>query len=77
MLYTAAIMMCLKDVDHSYKTCQIVNGEFKFHSEEQCWSAINGKLATLLEYPEIDYIYEPAYAKCISWLPMTENTNGL
>lgn len=77
MLYTAAIMLCLKEVDHSYQSCQIVNAEFKYVSEEQCWNAINIKLQQLIKYPQIDYIYEAVDAKCIEWLPAPESKEKL
>lgn len=67
MLYTAAIMVCLIDKPRTYDTCQIINAHFKYTTEEQCWSAINGQV----QYQGKNMLkvgYELADAKCISWL---------
>ena len=77
MLFTAAIMMCIKDLDPSYEKCQILNADFKYRTEEHCYSAINGKLNQMLKFPEITREYEPLYIQCIPWLPLNENTNEI
>jgi len=68
MLYTAAVMFCLMDKPHTYTNCQVINAHFKYSSEEQCWSAINGQI----QYQEMNLRqlgYELIDAKCISWIP--------
>jgi len=68
MLFTAAIMLCLQDEPHTYENCQIINAEWKYPSEEICWAAINGKLATMVNAPELMRKYKVTDAKCISWI---------
>lgn len=71
MLYTAAILICLTDQPRTYDTCQVINAHFKYHTEEQCWLAINGQI----KYQNDNLLkvgYELVDAKCIEWLPKTE-----
>ena len=73
MLYTAAIMVCLIDQPRSYATCQIINAQFKYPNEEQCWAAINGQV----KYQGQNLLkvgYELVDAKCINWLAKKEKT---
>jgi len=72
-MFTAAIMMCLIDVERSVKTCDVMYGNFKYRTESLCWKSINEKVLTLSEYPMIRESYEVASAKCTSWLPLSEN----
>lgn len=76
MLYTAAMLLCLVDAPMTYETCEIMNAEFKYRSEEHCWLAINGKLKQMEEFPVFGAAgtYEVRGAQCIEWLPMEENT---
>lgn len=72
MLFTAAIMVCLKDQPRTYDTCQVINANFKFHTEEQCWLAINGQV----KYQGTNMLkvgYELVDAKCIGWLKKKED----
>lgn len=69
MLYTAAILMCLKNIDRTFDTCQVANTSHKYRTEEACWMGINAKLLELQNFPEINAILEPVDAKCIEWLP--------
>lgn len=77
MLYTAAIMLCLKDEPLNYQNCEIMNSDYKYYTEEQCWKAINGKLNQMVKFSDFTNDYAVNYAQCIKWLPMNENTHRL
>jgi len=71
MLYTAAILVCMTTEIQTYDTCSVINSEWKYYTENQCWASINSKIESLKNYPEIGKLdkYEVVDAKCISWLP--------
>lgn len=72
MLYTAAIMVCLINEPKNYENCQIINAYFKYMTEEQCWSAINGQIEH-----QHENLFKMGYklvdAKCTSWLEKKES----
>ena len=71
MLYTAAVMACLVGEPHSYDTCQVVNANFKYPSEDICWLAVNNWLKQM--YPSMQELnYEIIDAKCVEWLEMPD-----
>lgn len=66
MLYTAAILVCMSGIPQSYESCQVVNANFKYRSEEQCWAAINGWVKWQNDKIEATNHYILS-AKCINW----------
>ena len=74
-MYTAAILFCLVGEPHNYINCEVQQAHFKYHTEAQCWAAINGQLERYGILIEPDF--EPVSAKCHEWLPMKENTEDL
>lgn len=68
MLWTAAIMVCMTGQEPSYKTCEVMNAEWKYRSEAECMVAVANKLNSLMNIPEIDRTYEPVNYKCVSWI---------
>ena len=67
MLYTAAILVCLIDQPKTYATCQVINAQFKYPTEEACWTAVNIQLK--YQYQNLLKVgYELEDARCISWL---------
>jgi len=70
-MFTAAIMMCLMDIERSFETCSVAYGKAKYKTEEVCWASINVKVLYFARYPETTNGHEVAYAKCTSWLPIS------
>ena len=67
MLYSAFILMCLKDVEPSYDTCIIDQSQIVLKTEEDCMAMIQDRLnwhlnAGMLEQFEIKNI------ECKNWL---------
>jgi hypothetical protein len=40
-MWTAAVMVCMIGLPMNYMSCQVVNANFKYMTEERCWYEIN------------------------------------
>lgn len=76
MLYTAAIMICLVDVPQDYKSCQVINAQYKYMTEEQCWSAVNNWVQYMDNIIKSNG-HELVTAKCVSWFDPPQKQNKL
>lgn len=67
MLWTAAIMLCLPDVDRSFETCNVLfNSKFKYSTEVQCYEALARQMNFMMENNQL-YGHEFVEAKCTVW----------
>ena len=72
MLFTAAILICLEGLPHTYESCKVINAQYTYGSEEVCWIAINSFINTRhKEFEEMNY--QVTEAKCTSWLDYTKD----
>jgi|TARA_R100000081_G_C4639501_1_gene77129 hypothetical protein len=74
MIFTAGFLMCIKNVPHSYQTCEIMRAPAKFTNEKRCWEVLNTQLQILATDPRVMYTYEPVNAKCTQWIPQKKET---
>ena len=68
MLYTATIVMCLLGEPHSYKTCDLMNGSYKFRTEAECQQSTINRVKNLMEYTDVFDRYEIIDNKCLEWI---------
>lgn len=71
-MFTAALMICLVGQPRVISNCHIINAQYKFKTEEQCWQVLNDQVKNKSNYRGMDG-FEVAYAKCFDWLPMSES----
>ena len=67
-VYTAAMLWCLIGQPHSFTSCEVMNSQMKFMTENQCWATLNAQMAKLLTETQLGQKYEPIDAKCFSWI---------
>ena len=66
-MWTAAVMVCMIGLPMNYMSCQVVNANFKYMTEERCWYEINRWISNREE--EIKKSgHRVVSAKCQGWL---------